>query len=398
MRWSAVSCDQASAHIRRHEAERGYLERHPLPICVERGGARTVFAVPMLKDGALVGAFASTVRSSGRSPTSRSSWWTNFAAQAVIAIENTRLLNELRQRTDDLTESLEQQTATSRVLEIICISDRRQPVSRPSCGSGLEPFPEAPVRVRFGARSLNMAKIAAIAGAARLSRSGVRVIRCRPARIHDLQAPSRRAETDLADIPDRPPACLMPGRAVRARRRYRAITVMPLMRAKINWFDQGLSAASRPLHRQQIELLQNFAAQAVIAIENTRLLNELRQRTDDLTDSLQQQTASVRVPEPSISGSVDDTNPQFDAIVRNRQRLFGTHPRWCSSLKTGWSISRRCGGGRVRPDLLVLPEPARRIYRRRPHILSRELMHSLRSSGIRGSAAKSAVRRQIDRQ
>ena len=79
---------------------------------LELAGARTMLNVPMLKEDELVGLSLSTARKSGHSPISRSSWSTNFAAQAVIAIENTRLLNELR-------ESLQQQTATADVLKVI---------------------------------------------------------------------------------------------------------------------------------------------------------------------------------------------------------------------------------------------------------------------------------------
>ena len=85
----------------------------------------------------------------------------------------------------------------------------------------------------------------------------------------------------------------------------------------VGWAEPG------PVSKVQEELLKTFADQAVIAIENTRLLNELRQRTNDLTESLEQQTASGEIL-ASISGSLTDTKPVFDAIVRNLLRLFGS--------------------------------------------------------------------------
>ncbi len=287
-------------------------------------GARTVLAVPMCKDNELVGIIAIYRQEVRPFSDKQIELVTNFAAQAVIAIENARLLSELRQRTDDLTESLEQQTATSEVLRAISSSPGDL---RPIFATILESATRI-CAAKFGTLFLsegNAFRVVAMHNAptalAELRRRQP-VLEARPGMAFVRSTKLKRA-IQIADItedhayferdPIRLQAAELGG--------YRAVLSVPMLKD-----DEPIGAFNiyrqepGPFTDKQIALATTFAAQAVIAIENTRLLNELRQRTDDLTESLEQQTATSEVLR-AISSSQGDLAPVFDVVLTSATRL-----------------------------------------------------------------------------
>ncbi len=310
------------------------------------GGARSLVCVPMLKDDEVVGAI-SVYRQVVQPFTDKQiALVQNFAAQAVIAIENTRLLNELRQRTDDLTESLEQQTATSEVLQVISSSPGElEPVFNAMLENAVR-ICEAEFGTLFRFEGATYRAVATHNSPPELAasyREGPR--RPTPGGIFDRMMRTRQV-CHTADYT----AEGVLGAAAKLGR-ARSIVIVPMIKD-----DELIGAFSiyrqevRPFTDKQIALVQNFAAQAVIAIENTRLLNELRQRTGDLTESLEQQTATSEIL-ASISGSMTDTKPVFDAILRNLRRLFGTRFNVVNLLQDGMiqlaALDAEPGFGRI---------------------------------------------------
>ena len=335
--FSRMVATKAVVHCADAAALPAYTEQRDPDVvaAVELGGVRTFVAVPMMKENKLIGALIVYRQEVRPFSDKQIELVKSFASQAVIAIENTRLLTELRQRTSDLTESLERQTATSEVLQVISSSP-----------GDVEPV--------FQAMLENAVRIcdATFGNIYRWDGENLQLVAANNTPGSFVQ---KRARIGLHPGANDPVGRMIMTKAVvhtadlAAEREYierrnpgiiaavevggvRTFLAVPLLKDKQLIGSFHLSRQEvRPFTEKQITLITDFAAQAVVAIENARLLTELHQRTDDLTEALGQQTATSEVLSV-ISSSPGDLEPVFATMLENAVRIcdakFGNIQRW----------------------------------------------------------------------
>src|SRR5262249_33052603 len=289
----------------------------------KRLGHRTYLATPLLREGAPIGVIL--IRRKEVRPFSEKqiALLKTFADQAVIAIENVRLFKELQDRNRQLTESLEQQTATSEILQVIAKSP-----------TDLQPVLNVIADNAARLCEANDAQIQRVEGEFFMTVASYGPLPPTFGEKWQLtrRIPGGRAiiDREIIHIPDLEAVRATEFPDARGGRRpgsnqtvLRSCLVVPLLRE-----DVAIGAILirrtevRPFTEKQIALLRTFADQAVIAIENVRLFKELQERNAELREALEHQTATSEVL-GIISRSPTDVQPVLDAIVESAVRVCG---------------------------------------------------------------------------
>jgi signal transduction histidine kinase len=333
-------------------------------------GTRTILVTPLLREGVPIGTI--NIRRTEVRPFSEKhvKLLETFADQAVIAIENVRLFKELEERNRDLTEALEQQTATSEILRVIASSPTDiQPVFDSIARSAArlcEAFDVMVLRVDCEVLRLVAHHGPIPAGDVPLHRGtlgGRTVIDRRLFHIRDLQ-------TEVDEFPE--------GSALARERGHRTTLSVPLLRENVAIGNiQVRRDEVRPFSEPQINLLQTFADQAVIAIENVRLFHELQQRTSELVRSVDELKALGEVGQ-AVSSTLD-LQTVLNTIVARAVQLSGTD----------------CG------IIYEYDEPTREFHLRASYQMEEELVNAYQATPLRigegatGRAAETKIPTQI---
>jgi signal transduction histidine kinase len=387
---SAVEKTHQPVHIDDIRTQAPYVQgNRNVRALADLAGARTLVIVPMLKEDELIGTITIFRQEVKAFTQKQIELVTSFARQAVIAIENARLLRELHQRTDDLSESLQQQTATADVLKVISRSafDLKSVLTtltdsaKALCGAslGIICLRDGEV-MRLQAESGTTPAFVDFMNAhpikpGRETITGRVFMDGKPVHVPDVQLDTEYNFGNAPQIGD-----------------YRAVLAVPLMRDRA---VEGVLLLGRPtpgpFSQRQVDLVQTFADQAVIAIENVRLFEQVQQRTKELSLSLEElRTAQDRLIQTEKLASLGQLTAGIAHEIKNPLNFVNNFSALSTELidELNDALKSKALDGKVREEIdeitQMLKSNLEKVVqhgKRADSIVKNMLLHSREGSG-----------------